>query len=225
MQPYLITTVLTPATNFNLTSVENLRSDLALSDTSITDDYLDRLIQQSARAIVKHCDLEFAVQTYRDAWKNSSCPLTSSNVLLAANLPLVEVTLVSEDGATLASGTSYESNKDSGALYRLNGSGSPQSWSRSNLVIEYRAGWLLPGEEADEDDESPPTALPPDVEDACIRLVKARLLARGRDSNVRMENVEGVGSKQYWVPTGADSGNIPPDIADILAPYCRVSVI
>jgi hypothetical protein len=64
----------------------------------------------------------------------------------------------------------------------------------------------------------------PPIVDAALRMVNARRLARGRDPYLREENIPGVLERQFWIPTGNDVGNMPPDVSDILNNY-RVPVI
>jgi hypothetical protein len=235
--PYQIVEVVTPATNFSLTTVANVRSALNFTDTSTTDDQIDQLIKQCSSAIARRCNRVFAVQEYAEASRGSGTIFSSftgytgaqsvssrANALLLSRAPVVEVSALSECGTVLAEGTDFELSSADGLLYRLDGSGYPQNWDRSNITAVYRAGWLLPDEEADDDDESPPSELPSDIEDACIRMVKARLLARDRDPYLRRDEVVGVGSQEFWIDTGS-SGNCPPDVADILDRYRNYSMM
>jgi hypothetical protein len=77
-------------------------------------------------------------------------------------------------------------------------------WCGSSIVVNYESGY---------------ETIPPDVEDAVLRMVTGRYIAKGRDRSVKQESVEGVGSKQYWIATGSEAGNMPPDVADILDNY------
>jgi hypothetical protein len=55
-------------------------------------------------------------------------------------------------------------------------------------------------------------------------MVRNRFRAKGRDSYLMSENIPGVRDARWWIATGNEAGNIPPDIADLIDSY-RVPVI
>jgi hypothetical protein len=78
------------------------------------------------------------------------------------------------------------------------------AWSPLPLTVVYSAGYAT---------------TPADVEDAVIRMVVKRYQAKGRDPSLKSENLPGVRDVTYWIATGTESGNMTPDITDILDGY------
>lgn len=241
---YRTTTVVTPATNTDLTTLTNVKMDLNITDTS-NDIYLQRQIKIASSAIVAYTNRTFALQTYRDEFRSFWGPLWaygsswnqgaiwSSGAatgfgLLLANVPVVSLSSIDEDGTTLISSDYYldanvgGSLSDAGILYRLDGGGVREGWSFDTLQVTYTAGWSLPG------DVSP--TLPAEIEQAAILMVIAarqagRLTYTDRDPFLRSEIVEGIGRRDYsqtaiGSSTSASVGSMPQMALDLLAPYC-----
>jgi hypothetical protein len=225
-QRSVLTTVTTAADSFKLTTVSNVRADLGLTDTSITDDYLDRLVGQCSRTFANECNLEFALQVYRDTIRASCGGLVPQQpgAIQLAKSPLVSVTTVTEDGTVLTAVTDYEIDVANGLVYRLDSDGNRISWPAVTLIFDYKAGWTLPEQTLPAGGLNALIDNAPDAEDAVIRLVKARLLARDRDPYLRRDEVSGVGSQEFWIATANDGGNLPPDVEDIARNY-RVPVV
>lgn len=207
MGNYTITTVTLAADDFDLTTVDAIKEDLNISGSG-DDDFIARAISKSSAAISQFCNRVFAKQTYQDMIR---LPCTGLDTLELAKLPLVSVTSITEDGTALVSGTDFEVDLENGFIYRLNSSGAPTCWSASKVIAVYVAGWVLPGDVNE--------TLPSDVEDACIRMVKNARAKRTRETDLKIDDVAGISHREYWVPSGADSGNLPPDIEDILQNY------
>jgi hypothetical protein len=215
----VITTVTAASNSFKLTTVLNIRADLGLTDTSVTDDYLDRLANQNSRAASQYCNREFALQGYRDTIRSlASCSGTypeQPEAIMLAKSPLVSVTTVTEDGTLLTAVTDYETDLATGFVYRLDSGGRRISWPFLDLVFDYKAGWTLPEQTLPAGGANPLVDNAPDLEDAVIRMVKGQYHARGREPSLMQQDTPNVGSRRWWV--GADS--ITPDIAGILDNY------
>jgi hypothetical protein len=85
----------------------------------------------------------------------------------------------------------------------------PKSWGLPVVAI-YRAQYA---------------AIPSDIQDAMILLVKARWFGRMRDPMIRSQNAEGIYEATYWFATGPGGpGDLPVDVASILDRY-RVPVV
>lgn len=215
---YAITEVVTPAANVRLTTKEHVRDDLKI--TSGADDaYIDRLIASQSAAASQYCNRTFALQTYCDTIRpqRDSRPYFLPNgrqPMFVRRTPLVSVTSVTENDVALVAGTDYEVDLQMGFIYRLDDSGNPKPWPSYKIVVTYTAGYTLPTQGKDGEN----CTLPPDVEDAVIRMVKARYLARDRDPFLKQESIPGVLDQTFWVDTG-ESGNISPDIRDLLDNY------
>jgi hypothetical protein len=117
---------------------------------------------------------------------------------------VTSITSVTEDGTLLVAGTDYIADNEIGQLTRLNSSGLPQQWIPRVITVIYSAGYAT---------------TPADLEDAIIRLVTKRYSSKGRDATVRQENLPGVMEQSFWIATGTDAGNMPPDILDLLDNY------
>jgi hypothetical protein len=222
--PAVTTTVLLASDSFALTTVANVRSDLGETDISLTDDFLSRLVAQCSKAAERRIGRVLALQGYRDTIK--TCPYESSftfDCLRTSRFPLISVSKVTVDGTDLTADTDFELDVPQSRLWRLDSSANRIAWCASSIVVEYLAGYALPEQtEPAEEDGGGVNTLEDnaaDLEDAVIRMVKARLLARDRDPYLRAEEVVGVASAQYWVATGDESGNLPPDVAEILDSY------
>lgn len=228
---YLITTVIEPATCFDLTTLLNVKTDIGLDDDTdaSTDIYLKRVIRQTSKAIAQYCNLIFPLQTYQDVFRPQQdwWPVTIPNgqaPLVLARSPLVDVTsIVVKDGTTdvtLVEDTDFEIDPQTGEIWRLDNYDNPRRWDAVKTVVVYRAGFTLPGQTGTDNQLE---IVAPDLEDAAIRLIKARWLAKDRDPYLKTDTVDGVGTQTYWIPNSPD-GNMPPDVQDILDNY-RVPVI
>lgn len=111
----------------------------------------------------------------------------------------------------LVYGTDYAIDADRGSLLRLNAyTGASVRWEAEPTTVTYLAGY---------------SAVPPDVEEACLRLVTARFRARGRDPTLLERSQTGnLGTERFWVGNrpGQVAG-IPPEVAGLVEPY-RVPV-
>lgn len=111
----------------------------------------------------------------------------------------------------LAEGVDFLVQNDRGILSRLYLNSNQMNWPALPVCVQYQAGFAT---------------IPLDLQDAMIRMVKARWFARSRDPMVRQENVEGVYSATYWFGTGPGSpADMPNDAAAFLDRNYRVPVI
>jgi hypothetical protein len=84
---------------------------------------------------------------------------------------------------------------------RIDGGGYPRNWPAVAIAVQYKGGY---------------DQIPADIQDAALRMVRARWLGRNRDPLLRQESIPGVRDVTYWVPAGDSNANMPPDVADIL---------
>lgn len=209
-----VLTVLAPSNTFDLTVLATVKDELQIDGTK-SDNTLRRYITQASAAIAQYCNRVLAKQGYREAfWATRDAypyliPGGLDKLQLAA-WPLGAVTAVIEDEVPLVADADYRVAYDEGQLIRLDANGYPKPWPALPLQVDYTAGYDLI------------ETLPPDIEDACIRMVKARWNARGRDPFLKARSVDipGVRSTrdEWWVST-SPVGNMPPDIADLLDNY------
>lgn len=213
MSVRVITTVVTPAGSYDLTSRTNVKAELSITDTA-SDSIIDRYITSASAAISQYCNRVFPVETVKDEfWPEREfyayqIPGTVPSMQLT-RWPTGTVTSITENGNILVGGTDFRIDPANGSLIRLDGMLYPTKWCAWPIVAIYAGGFA---------------ATPADVEDAAIRMVKARYLAKGRDPLLKQESIPGVREYQLWVATGSDAGNMPPDVADILDNY-RVPVV
>ncbi len=193
-------TVITPTAKRDLTTLDAVKLELGITDGA-ADTYLAGLIGQASRAIESWCGRIFAREDVREA-----VHLTEpAAVLLLSRFPLAAITSVTTEAGSLAPAL-YEADAETGMLYRLTASGARSVWSPGRIVVDYAAGFLLPGEEG--------RTLPADIERAAILAVRNAWHTRGRDQTVRSEDVDGVGSFSYGLPS-----SLPADVTDLLAPH------
>ncbi|MDO1582426.1 phage head-tail connector protein [Rhizobium oryzicola] len=209
----IITTVVTPASSQRLASLDDVKAELGITDAT-QDALLGRLIDVCSAAAAQFCDRVFPLETVKDeVWPDREphgCQvLPGIHVLQLSRWPVGTVASVTENGDPLTDGVGYRVDPVVGQVHRFDASGYPCPWRAWPLAVEYEAGYA---------------AVPLDVQDAVIRLVRARYFAKGRDPYLRSESIEGVRSASWWVPTGTDAAAMPPDVADILSNYRQPQV-
>jgi hypothetical protein len=202
-----ILTVTTPATSYDLTELSDVKDELGIL-TGVSDTTLARYISSASLAASQYCNRVFQVETvsenilFPEYWNR----IVRGGVkpLQLMRWPLVAVTSVTENAILLVENTDYLVDKANGQLTRLNSSGYPCYWCPLPLVVVYSAGYAT---------------IPLDVEDAIIRMVTRRFVMKGRDPNLKQQNIPGVLEQSFWISTGTDSGNMDPSITDILDNY------
>ncbi|KQT57477.1 MULTISPECIES: hypothetical protein [unclassified Aureimonas] len=202
-------TVITPATDTKLTTIERAR---ALLGFGVGDDATVRiLIEHASSAIVDHCRRPFATETVRETFEG---PSASGAVLLGRSA----VTSFDEvrRGSEIIEPRFVQYDPATGLLFRIDDDGWRVGWG-DRVSVTYAAGYVLPTDNAD----APPSTLPPAVERAAIKLVAAYLSIRGRDALIKSETTEGVGATSFWVPS-AGAGLADPEAAGLLADYRRI---
>lgn len=210
MSVQIITTVITPAASYNLVAIEDILDELQLDEARDVT-YLNRLIARASTAAAGYCNRVFPIETVKDEFwpqRDAFPRLLPGGVkpLQLTRFPIIAngVTLVIENGVTLVDGTDYRVDYQNGQLSRLNSDSIyTRQWPAWTISVTYSAGYA---------------AIPDDVVDAVLRLVRARINARQRDPMLKGEEVPGVYRADYWVTTGM-TGNMPPDVADLLDNY------
>ncbi|MGE4044467.1 MAG: hypothetical protein AB7F35_06415 [Acetobacteraceae bacterium] len=198
-----IITVTTASDTYDLTTVATVRDEIGDAASSVTDDIWIRWIHQESRRIAVHCNRVFAQETVSEVFRLDGQP---ARQLKLTRYPVTTLTSVTEgDDAALAA-TYYELDGAAGLLYRLDGDDGRRCWDARKLTVVYTGGYELL------------SALPHDIETACIQLVVRRFTSRGRDPFMRSQSIPGVGEKTFWVPSEGVPG-LPPDIVELLAPY------
>lgn len=212
MRHAVITTVITAADSKDLVSLSDVKTELGLSG-SADDAWLAAAISRASAAAAQYCNREFVSETVKDEFwpERDPYPFQVPGGLAPLQLtrwPVSEVATVTEAEQDMTDGTDFRADLKVGQLIRLDGSLYPTSWLPRPILVQYTAGF---------------STIPADVQDAVIRMVKARWFTRQRDPLLRQEDVPGVYSASYWVATGSEGGAITPDVADLLDNY-RVPV-
>jgi len=144
--------------------------------------------------------------------------------LYLSRRPIVSVTTVVEDGATLVENTTFQTNSASGQIERLD-SDDLITWAAEKVVVTYQAGYTLPS-------ETDSYTLPEPIHEAAIYAVQARLndyqtgLIRDK---VRSESIEDVAEFEYQVDSNVATGvagnrSLPRRAVALLAPYRNIMI-
>lgn len=201
-----------------LTTLDTVRGELGLR-TSKDDAALERVIQ-SATAMVtgyvgRTLHYEAAVAEY--------VPGYGTELLLVSRTPLVSVTSITLDGATIDA-TSYGiKSAASGSIHRdagwmwtapisagIDGPHIAGREKRSYLVT-YAGGYVTPGQVAG----ALTRTLPYDIEEACILTVVHLWRLRGKFTSVEQETEEA--DDAVW------AGGMPAGARRMLRPHVRLS--
>ena len=212
MTPKIISTVVTPAASYDLTTLDVIKDELSITDGS-KDNTLKRYLTWSSLALSQACNRVFPVETVTDeVWPEpSTWSLPSAmEIFQLSRWPLVfgSVTSVTENGIVLVDGTDYRVDYARGQLIRLDISGRLRHWAALPLAATFAGGFSI---------------IPGDLADAVTRMTRNRFRSKGRDSYLMSENIPGVRDARWWIATGNQAGDVPPDVADLIDNY-RVPV-
>lgn len=209
----------TPAASYDLVSLTTVKTLLGVTDASL-DAYFKLVITQASAIAAKYCERPFVVEVIqssyfpqRDGWpwivRDRIAPLQLCRYPVVSPITSVVETIAGV-ATTLVEGTDFLADYALGALTRLDDFGRPRDWCANPIVVNFKGGYA---------------AIPPNVQNAVVEIVKGMYYARTRDPGLRGENIEGVYSAQYWFGAGPGSNNgLPPSITVLLDPY-RTPVI
>lgn len=210
-------TVTTASETYDLTLLSTVKTYLEITDRA-QDALLTILIRQASAAAASYCNRVFAQETLQEEfWATRDLNATSRmlnvtyRVLTLSRWPVTSVTSVVENDVTLVEDTDFLVVSDKGQLLRIDANGNPRAWPSYKITVVYVAGYQLL------------QTLPWDIEDAVIRMVKARWITRTRDPSLRQQNIPGVLEQTFWIPSGNEAGAMTPDVTDLLDGY-RVPV-
>lgn len=206
--PYT-TRVVTAAGSRDLTLKAKVKTELNI-DVTTWDDQIDDHIHRASAAIARFCQREFPSERLEDKFRTPASTYGAGKLWLS-RAPVTTIHSVVEDGATLTA-DDYELASDSGELWRLDGSGNRRAWAGGALVVvEHTAGFALL------------SALPYEIEAACIQQVKASYRAAPRDPTLRSRSMPDVMEEQYNVAggTGIGASGLLLDVEGALLPWRR----
>lgn len=206
----LISTVTTAADSQDLVAWETARDEIGVSGTTDIAT-LKRYVSSASIALSNEANRVFVVESILDEmWPQrdaGSClGLGGVAPIILSRFPVTSVpnVVVIENGTTLVSGTDYRVDPAKGFLHRLGSSGYPCHWRPCAISAAFSAGY---------------DPIPADLQDITIRMVRNRWNAKDRDPSLVSENIPGVRDARWWVATGNEAGNLPPDVADVLQNY------
>lgn len=214
-----ITTVQTAAKSYLFTDLQTVKDELELTDGK-ADARLKRYIAEASSAAAQYCNRRgFQVETIQDEvfpqqdphpWQLSG----SFETLQLSSWPIVAITSLTENGNALVQDIDFKLDAATGALMRLDMAGNRCLWNALPKVVTFQAGFTgLAGF----------GGIPPEVEGAVIKMVTRRYLAP-KDPNLMQQSIPGVIEQRWWIASGSQTGNMSPDITDVLDNY-RVPVV
>ncbi|MBP6818341.1 MAG: hypothetical protein KBC46_03455 [Ferrovibrio sp.] len=201
-------TVITAASSRALTTVAAVMAELG-PEWAGQEQLIAGYIAEASEIIEGQCNRIFALERLLQVDRE----LADQKTMLLGRWPVVSVLQVSRNGAGLDAAT-YEVNNTAGTIRPLAG----ESYCRfpaGRHEVDFWAGYRLPEQSTIGLPTEGVQPLPAVIGQACIRMVKGRVLGRERDPALKAQEVEGVGRDEYWVGGPA----IPEDIADALAPF------
>jgi hypothetical protein len=198
----LYTTVVTPAADRNLVTLDDLREQLRVRPGDVANDaWYTKVIARSSLAAERYCNRIFSKQTYRDTFLAGVTGMADEPMILSqapVDPASVEVTL---DGAVMTT-ADYSVEPLAGHLWRT-GTG----WANtSGQSVVYDAGFDI---------------IPADVQQAVLDLCTMENAGRGRDPMLRATESQALGRQEFWVGGLSGSSLLPQDIASLLNPYRR----
>lgn len=180
-------TVLEPAATTHLTTLDRVKSELGITDTT-DDDNIIRWIGDASSLIAKECGRVFGLEKVTE-----TLPGSGGVLLGLTRVPLVTVHSLYEDSVLLTEDTDFTiEERESSALYKPGGwgrTGGLRAWgveafssgyilpglaATMRYIVTYTAGWVLPGVQNPFVASGPTDAqnLPGALEIACLEAVK-----------------------------------------------------
>lgn len=211
-------TVITPATAKRLTTVDNVRGDLGLAVGAPAEAQLQRWIDQASQQAATYCRRAFGRETVRERFDLACAGVVGEcGGILLERWPVVSITSV-KVGGMLTAPEAYAT--DGRMLYRMEGD-DRRCWYGRDVVVQYEAGWLLPGETRGNPPATAAEDLPADIERAVIQMVGVAVSMSGRDITVKSEQTDGIGQTDFYIQ-GANASLPHPEAESILSQYRRM---
>lgn len=204
--------VTTAASDFDLIGLLDVKEELGITSTT-SDSKLQRWITATSQRFASICNTVFPEQVYSERFRLGAHAHAGyfRGPLLLRRQPVTAILSITEDDTALVEDTDFETDLESGLVYRLS-AGNRYRWHASAVNVSYSAGYY---------------PIPADLADAVITIIRHRWATSGRDPLLRSQTIEGVGSEAYWVPLSGGPGDLPPDlqpVKDTLDRYINLSV-
>jgi hypothetical protein len=203
-----------PAGPYDLTTLAIAKVELGIASGVTTyDTQLSRYITAASVAAAQYCNRVFVAETVADRFDISFPRMRfgGERFLQASRWPVIAMTSLVEQTTVLVKDTDYRVDQSDGTFWRLDTNGDPTTWGKSPVVATYEAGYT----------DAANLAV---LQDATLRMVRARWNAKDRDPYLKSEDIPGVRTATWWIATGSEAGNMPPDVVDLLDNY-RVPAI
>jgi hypothetical protein len=213
--PVVISSVITPADDYDLVTLEDVKGDLNITTTT-DDDYLQRRITEMSQVARQYMNRTLQVETVRDQFWLQRDPYPwqlpgGAMPLQLSRWPVIAVALLTENDIELVEGTDFVIDAEVGQLTRMLAADPyPTRWRTLPITVEYSAGF---------------DPIPPDVSGAVSRAVKSQYMGRSRDPAIKSQSAAGIYAASYIQGgAGASGGVMTPDVYGVLDGY-RIPVI
>jgi hypothetical protein len=211
--------VIEPAASHDLTTLEIAKEELGIT-TDENDARLARWIREVSVYIERHCNRTLVSETVREVWHGPDYwyvvdASMAVQPLTLRRYPVVEIISFNEDDPDEPPFTAddYQLDAQRGRIWSLN-SGIRTHWhwhwgsaSTATVEIVYTGGY------------DNPNNLPPDLQAACLALLKIRNDTFGRDRFLRSQDIPGVLREEYNNPAAPGQAGLPPEICEMLRPF------
>ncbi len=209
-----IVTVTTAPTATKLTTLTRVKAELGIKD-STNDILLNAKIDEASADAEASLGFTVPRATVAETYWHSE-PFEAPEYLILNRAPVVSIDSIMADDA-IVDPALYRIDPDIGLVYALNGSGFPWRWFfYRSLVVNYTGGYLLPGQAN--------RNLPVGIEGAVVDMVQGFWLAKGRDPMLKRVDLPGLVTREWWVGTVGEAGELPPGVVAKLAPYRRALI-
>lgn len=236
-------TVLEQAATTHLTTLDRVKNELGITDTT-DDDNIIRWISDASSLIAKECGRVFGREKVTE-----TLPGSGGVLLGLSRAPLVTIHELYEDSNLLVEGTDFAvEERESSALYKPSGwgkSGGMRAWgveafssgyilpgaaATMRYIVTYSAGWLLPGEQNPFVAPGPNDIqnLPGALEIACLETVKYWYNERegaaggGQPSSIQVGQLRVSGTSGGQDGGNATTKGLPQSIFGYLRLYKRI---
>lgn len=218
--------VCTTATDDNLTTLEDVKDSLGITDSK-DNETLKRIMVRAARRIESFVGRKLNVQVYQ-----AVLPAYGRKRLALPAYPVRHVFRLFDgtDTGTAAelSATEYTLDAENGFIERNEGF----AWTLQTIpgvisfpepdqefgryLVEFSAGYIPPSGSTSTQDGTTSTGstVEPDIQDACISLVRNIWSARKQASNVTSKKVGDLS-----IAYSSNTNELPDDVLAILTPY------
>lgn len=193
-------TVLEPAASTDLTTLATAKAELSITG-SADDVAIAALIRQASAACARYCNRpHFGREQYIQTMTGPGAFILERDLAPTIESVYAAGTLLTSDDWQL----------DGALLVRPSSWCNPWEWPWGySISVTYRAGFELLA------------TLPDDIERAALSTIRGWYYGRGRDPSVRSISSEGIGMTTY-ATAGAGSVGVPPEAAEMLAPWRRL---